>query len=94
MIPNRQIDSFLFDDNTNINGDNTFTKYFIPEKEHVKREINQDHLNTNEIPFEKIERYFKKNLKLRNTLKQCYWDRQSLTSPKVFLIILRIGQQL
>lgn len=62
--------------------DNTLIKYFIEEK------INNTQAEKeNEISFEKIESFYKKPIKLRNTLKKCYWDRQSI----VIFIILRIA---
>ena len=62
--------------------ENTLIKYFIEEK------INNTHAEKeNEISFEKIQSFYKKPIKLRNTLKKCYWDRQSI----VIFIILRIA---
>ncbi len=61
--------------------DNTLMKYFIEEKMN-----NTKNDKINQISFDKIELFYKKPIKLRNTLKKCYWDRQSI----VIFIILRI----
>lgn len=62
--------------------DNTLNKYFIEEKNN-----NTQAEKENEISLEKIESFYKKPIKLRNTLKKCYWDRQSI----VIFNILRIA---
>lgn len=62
--------------------DNTLMKYFIEEKVNSTQAEKE-----NELSFEKIETFYKKPIKLRNTLKKCYWDRQSI----VIFIILRIA---
>lgn len=64
--------------------ENTLVKYFFPEGE--KRSEKNDKKMKKSISFEKVENYFKKPLKLRNALKQCYWDRTNI----VFKYILRI----
>lgn len=58
--------------------------------------------NSNNLSIEKIEKAFKKPIKLRNALKQCYWDRQiyntntstntnmNTVNTQVYLLILRI----
>jgi len=62
--------------------DNTLMKYFIEEKINSTQAEKQK-----ELSFEKIETFYKKPIKLRNTLKKCYWDRQSI----VIFNILRIA---
>lgn len=52
--------------------ENTLMKYFIEEKNNKTEE------KENQITIEKIEFFFKRPIKLRNTLKKCYWDRQSI----------------
>lgn len=60
--------------------DNTLMKYFFEEKN--KSEILDEQIN-----LEKIEFFYKKPIKLRNTLEKCYWDRQRM----VFFLILSIA---
>lgn len=70
------------DTNTNINKDNTLMKYFFEEKNN-KSEILEEQIN-----LEKIEFFYKRPIKLRNTLEKCYWDRQIM----VLLLISSIAQ--
>ena len=62
--------------------DNTLMKYFIEEK--INSTQNE---KENQTTFDKIELFYKKPIKLRNTLRKCYWDRQGIVS----FIILRIA---
>lgn len=62
--------------------DNTLMKYFIEEKINNTQAEKQS-----ELSFEKIESFYKKPIKLRNSLKKCYWDRQGI----VIFNILRIA---
>ena len=84
---------------TNENGDNTLMKYFFPEDIEGSKVVSINHAKDNKekknIPCEgrpeKVEKMFRKPLKLRNALKQCYWDRQPITcSVQVLLLILRM----
>lgn len=54
--------------------DNTLMKYFIEEKNKSSNFLEKSNI----IPLEKIESFLKKPIKLRNTLKKCYWDRQKI----------------
>ena len=55
--------------------DNTLIKYFIEEKINKSSNILE---KSNIISLEKIESFLKKPIKLRNSLKKCYWDRQKI----------------
>ena len=66
--------------------DTTLMKYFFPE-ENMNRPIQEHNIRqgtpTTQKTFEKmnpekIQNFFRKPFKLRNALKQCYWDRQPL----------------
>lgn len=62
--------------------ENTLMKYFIEEK------INDSQAEKHsQLSFDKIDLFYKMPIKLRNTLKKCYWDRQGI----VIFIILRIA---
>ncbi len=67
--------------NLNINSraiedkDNTLNKYFFEEKEKIN---NRSEIQEEKINLEKIELFYKKPIKLRNTLEKCYWDRQRM----------------
>lgn len=62
--------------------DNTLMKYFFADETKI---IDKSNSHTR-IDYEIIEKMFKKPLKLRNSLKQCYWDRQNI----VYFLKLRI----
>jgi len=62
--------------------ENTLMKYFIEEKINDSQAEKQSQLS-----LDKIELFYKMPIKLRNTLKKCYWDRQGI----VIFIILRIA---
>jgi hypothetical protein len=84
------VDSLIYGDNCLV--DNTLTKYFFPENEKSNKQREITRTNENKIiSLEKMEKMFKKVIKLRNALKQSYWDRSSVLN-KVFLFILRIVQ--
>jgi len=69
------------DTNLNINSrpiddkDNTLNKYFFEEKIIID---NRSEIQEEKINLEKIELFYKKPIKLRNTLEKCYWDRQRM----------------
>ena len=63
--------------------DNTLMKYFFEEK-------NNKSIEEAQINFEKIEKFFKKPIKLRNALEKCYWDRQKMVFFFLFIRIWRI----
>jgi hypothetical protein len=84
---------------TQENNDCTLMKYFFPEDnskleisnknqknvqtENVKQPAPQNIPNSNKILPEKLEKMFRKPIKLRNALKQCYWDRQQISFSNV-----------
>ncbi len=51
----------------------------IERKDRISQNQNQNYnqIQDKKITPEKIEKMFKKAIKLRNSLKQCYWERQS-----------------
>ena len=73
------------------NADCTLMKYFTPEDNQEKdsrdKLITCDHMNEKYntsrklLSEQKIEKFFNKQIKLRNALKQCYWDRQTFIYP-------------
>jgi hypothetical protein len=83
---------------TGENADNTLMKYFFPEdnsrleigtknlkssRSDIKQQAPQNIPHTPKVTPEKLEKMFKKPVKLRNALKQCYWDRQPVSFSNV-----------
>jgi hypothetical protein len=62
--------------------DNTLIKYFFPEEKNEKKNVTKE----KKLAPVKLEKMFKKPIKLRNALKQCYWER----NLQVLFFILRI----
>ncbi len=81
------------------NNDCTLMKYFFPEdnskleitnknqktsrEENIKQPAPQSNSQSKKIQLEKFEKMFRKPIKLRNALKQCYWDRQPISFSNV-----------
>ena len=90
-----QIEVNLEYDRSNVdNMDNTLMKYFLPEDNLIAKEEKEiknkmktgEHNNLYDtsrklLSEQKIEKFFGKQIKLRNALKQCYWDRQGFIYP-------------
>lgn len=53
-------------------GDNTLMKYFFPDEQQKSKVMQKEE---KKLTPEKLEKMFRKPIKLRNALKQCYWDR-------------------
>ncbi len=78
---------------TNENCDNTLMRYFLPEEntriENDFRRPPSFKMSTIDESLAsragKVEKMFKKLLKLHNALKKCFWDRQSVncSGPQV-----------
>jgi hypothetical protein len=84
---------------TQENNDCTLMKYFFPEDnskleitnknqknsraESAKHSAPQRNPESKKIQTEKFEKMFRKPIKLRNALKQCYWDRQHISFSNV-----------
>jgi hypothetical protein len=58
--------------------DTTLMKYFLPEEINNTKQTKLDKPRPEKLPPEKILKFFSKSIKLRNALKQCYWDRTAL----------------
>jgi len=60
------------------NLDNTLMKYFFTEDNKNTLTTIKTSNNDKIISAEKLEKVFKKPIRLRNALKQCYWERNIL----------------
>jgi hypothetical protein len=70
-----QIDETKREDKTGEMTDNTLIRYFFPEDNRQGNKQGSALENFYKISAEKIASSLKKPIKLRNALKQCYWDR-------------------
>jgi len=70
-----KIDETVREDKTGSNTDNTLLRYFFPEDLNSVTKTLSSKLEINRMSEEKIEKSLRKPIKLRNALKQCYWDR-------------------
>jgi hypothetical protein len=70
-----KIDETVGEDKTGNNTDNTLIRYFFPEELSSTTKNQSSKLEINKISEVKIEKSLRKPIKLRNALKQCYWDR-------------------
>jgi hypothetical protein len=70
-----QIDETRGEDKTGENTDNTLTRYFFPDDNKLANRKQNLNVTFYKITPEKIEKSLRKPIKLRNSLKQCYWDR-------------------
>jgi hypothetical protein len=70
-----EIRETFLDDKTKEEGD-TLMKYMFLDETKLLALNNND----NNITIEKIERMFKKPIRLRNTKKVSYWDRHALVN--------------
>ena len=78
-------------DLTSDNHDNTLNKYFFAEESSRKNNIpKKSNLHSPKITPEMVDKLLRKPIKLRNALKQCYWERSNPNvNEKVYLLILR-----
>ena len=63
----------IHDDKTK-EGEDTLMKYFFAEDTRISK-IKQ---NKSIVSIEKIEKMFNKPIRLRNAVKQTYWDRHNI----------------
>lgn len=70
-----QIDETRGEDKTGENTENTLTRYFFPDDNKPRKGSQNNYTKLIKITQEKIGKSFRKPIRLRNSLKQCYWDR-------------------
>jgi hypothetical protein len=71
-----QIEETIREEKTKAEGmDNTLIKYFFSED--VRATMTTINNEEKKITPEKLSKLFNKNIRLRNALKQCYWDRST-----------------
>jgi hypothetical protein len=58
--------------------DTTLMKYFLPEEINSTKQFFSKKPGAEKLPPEKIKKFFSKSIKLKNALKQCYWDRTAI----------------
>jgi hypothetical protein len=58
--------------------DNTLIKYFFTDEKTERKVQENKQANNGKITIEKIQKFYRKSIKLRNALKQCYWERQAV----------------
>jgi len=70
-----QIDETRREDKTGENTENTLIRYFFPEDNKIVNRTGNFKETFYKITPEKIAKTIRKSIRLRNALKQCYWDR-------------------